>query len=272
MFDMIYHFAINPNLVDYSFLNIGDKNYSAVIMFLFFIYSFKNKHYLGIALSIILFFLFKSRLIYLSVIIFLLVEFFAKYANYKNKKVINFINSNKDIVIYLTFLLSILGIILLSAFWSLLPSSSVKEYKKSFNDGSNAMRVRSNLYAIKEVNENYQLIYSGYDKDILEVLDLEENADSTEFMGYRLVQPHNFFLNIVLRFGLLLSIFYILMLSKILSKNINKNNISIFVSYLFMNLFMHSLIVYPILILFLYVFTTNYPKKDIVMEHLLEDE
>ena len=146
--------------------------------------------------------LFKSRLIFLSIIIFIVLELIVKKFSNSNKllkQLDNLIFSNSFYFVILSFAISTIFVCFLSFIWvSLFPISSLKEYKSSFNDGSNAIRVRANIYAIDEIINNPQLIYSGYDKHLLEHMNIESNPNGNSYMGLRLVQPHEFFLNIIL--------------------------------------------------------------------------
>ena len=97
----------------------------------------------------------------------------------------------------------------------------------------------------------------GYDNSIREALHISDNKDdknTTIFMGFRIVQPHNFVLNLLLRYGLIFTLIYIYILIKVLSIYVNdKDNLAIIICYLFANMFMHSLLSGVYLLYLIYV-------------------
>ena len=90
----------------------------------------------------------------------------------------------------------------------------VGEYQSSWNDTSNAIRTRSNIYATSLILTEKELMFYGYDDDIKKVLGVEDENTATLYSGYRLVQPHNLILNLLLKHGVIFTIFYVYLLSK----------------------------------------------------------
>ncbi|MCC5425073.1 O-antigen ligase domain-containing protein, partial [Clostridium botulinum] len=121
----------------------------------------------------------------------------------------------------------------------------VKEYQQGLNDTSNKMRFVANIYAIDLIKNNKEeLIFYGYDndfKDIFSIYDYEIDLHR-RFMGVRLVQPHNSILNINIRSGIIFSLLYFYILSRIIDKLYTKDNLEYILPYLFSTLFLHELL------------------------------
>ena len=90
------------------------------------------------------------------------------------------------------------------------------------NDTSNAIRFNSNLYAIEQISKDPLLIFRGYDIDIRRVMnignpfgDKDTLLASASLHGYRVVQPHHAVINLLLKHGVLYTIFYFAVFSKL---------------------------------------------------------
>ena len=117
-----------------------------------------------------------------------------------------------------------------------IPISQISNYQESLMDGSNAIRVRANVYAFETIKNDAQFIYRGYDSEIKKQLGVSDINNSTQFMGFRLVQPHSLFLNLVLRYGLIYSFIYLMYISHLVSIYWNKRTFVSLLAYIFMNM------------------------------------
>lgn len=247
---------------DYNFylLCVPDKNLSALIIFMFMCFCFNNKKKLGFLISIIYTILLNSRMTQLGVIIYILLNII----NLKKKKIID-----KTILklttkkIFMIIMLSQVTLIGISYYFTYnIDTSEITDYRESFIDKSNAMRVRSNVYAFKLVKEDYKLIFYGYDNQMKRVLGIEDVYNSPTFMGFRLVQPHSLFLNMILTYGLIYSLIYVGIISYFIKKFIDVKNLSFVIIYIIMNMILPLLFIGPYLIYFMFVLS-SFNKKEV---------
>lgn len=252
---LIYNLRIHKKY--FYFYNIGyDKNYSGVLIFFYFCFCLKNKFKIGQLVSGIYALILKSRLLLLMLIFtyVLKIIFNNKINNKFINRVVNKIMAFKTKDITLMFFLITILVTMFSFFVTkYVPESSISKYGESLNDTSNAIRVRANYFAINQILHNPKFIFEGYDNKIKSALGIENELTATKYFGFRLVQPHNFILNYTLRYGLILTIIYVVILSKILCNWWNKENVPIIISYMLMNMSMHSLLSTIYLIIFLLI-------------------
>ncbi|MHB9922136.1 O-antigen ligase family protein [Clostridium botulinum] len=218
---------------------IGDKNFSGVVMILFFMYCAKNKFYLGEVISVFTILILDSRASLITLILFFIVRLFKDTI----WSVLQKFRLNK---VYKLFALMLIIIISISYIWvSRVTIYGVKEYQQSLNDTSNKMRFVANIYAIDLIENNKKkLIFYGYDndfKDIFGIYDYEIDSHR-KFMGVRLVQPHNSIINVIIRTGIIFSLLYFYILSRIIDKLYTKDNLEYMLPYLFSALFLHELL------------------------------
>lgn len=233
-----------------------DKNYTGVIIFLFFNWSLKRKNWCGVIICLMYSLIIQSRLLVIAIILMTILNLLFRIIE-KSKFNIprKFLNRLLDLKTFGIFNLTIIFTLIITIFSYVMVKfvniDSISDYQESLNDKSNAIRVRANIYAIEDIKENPSLILIGYDNNIRNVLGVTDN--STFYLGLRLVQPHNYLLNFFLRYGIILSLIYNIVLCNILSKVWNRENLPFILTYLFMNMFMHSLLSTKYLVLFLYV-------------------
>ncbi|KEJ02791.1 membrane protein [Clostridium botulinum A2B3 87] len=218
---------------------IGDKNFSGVVMILFFMYCAKNKFYLGEVVSVFTILILDSRASLITLILFFIVRLFKDTI----WSVLQKLRLNK---VYKLFALMLIIIISISYIWvSRVTIYGVKEYQQSLNDTSNKMRFVANIYAIDLIKNNKkELMFYGYDndfKDIFGIYDYEIDSHR-KFMGVRLVQPHNSIINVIIRTGIIFSLLYFYILSRIIDKLYTKDNLEYILPYLFSALFLHELL------------------------------
>ncbi|CAM2761035.1 O-antigen ligase family protein [Hathewaya histolytica] len=219
---------------------IRDKNFSAMVMLLFFMYCVKNKFYLGKILSIGTILILNSRASVLTLILFFVVKLFRNTIWLILQK----LRLNR---IYKLFVLMLIFIISISYIWIFKVTSTyaVKGYQQGLNDISNKMRFAANIYAMDILKDNKeQLMIYGYDSDFKDAFNIYDHgvSDYRRFMGVRLVQPHNSIINIIVRTGIVFSLLYFYILSRIIDKLYTKDNLEYILPYLFSTLFLHELL------------------------------
>lgn len=238
---------------------LGDKNYSGVIMFLFFMYCDKRKFYLGKIVSIMSILILESRASLLIIIILLFTKVFKKIIYSSLKKI------KLDKTYKLFIIMSIFSVIF-SYFWTFnVAINGLKDYQEGLNDGSNKMRFAANVYAIEALKNDKKLLLYGYDEDFDKIAGIDsENRDyHTRFMGARLVQPHNSILNIFIKCGVLVSLVYFYVLSKLIDKKYTIDNIEYILSYFVSCLFLHRLLDGTFLILWAIILCIPVKKYNI---------
>ena len=247
---------------DYNFylLCVPDKNISALIIFMFMCFCFNDKKILGILISIIYTIFLNSRMTQLGVIIYI---FFNIIIFKKTKMINNFILKLTTTKIFTIIILSQMFLIGFSYYFTYnIDSSKITNYQESFIDKSNAMRVRSNIYAFRLLKEDYRLIFYGYDNKMKTILGIEDIYNSPIFMGFRLVQPHSLFLNMILTYGLIYSLIYVGIISYFIKRFLNVKNLSFVIIYIIMNMILPLLFIGPYLIYFMFVLC-SFSKKEV---------
>ena len=254
------------NITDFSVFilpSTWDKNYTGITIFLLLVYFYKRRFLFGLISCIPYIFTLNSRLLQLSVCLMFIftfgLNFLIKHGIIKeNSKLF----SVKAIHIFFTLIITTVVMILLSVIWTTKVSNNiVGEYQSSWNDTSNAIRTRSNIYATSLILTEKELMFYGYDDDIKKVLGVEDENTATLYSGYRLVQPHNLILNLLLKHGVIFTIFYVYLLSKMMALYWNKDNIPFLITYLISNMIMHSLLSTTYLLFFFFVICSRSKKK-----------
>lgn len=244
---------------NFYFPGLMDKNYTGVLVFLFLILSIKLRHLSGIFISIVyMVFMTDSRSFYGMLAIFFFIKIFRNtFVN-----IIGALNLKKAIS---HFVVLFLGIIVLSMFWiSYVSINPLASYKEGLNDGSNKMRFVANVYALDRIRDNPQFIYKGLGDHIKEGLgiDSENYSQHTKVMGVRLVQPHNCFINMMLKIGVVQAVVYFLLLAYILDKMKSYNNIEFYFPYIINACFMHSLLDGPFLVIWTFILMISQERNN----------
>lgn len=223
-----------------SFTNFADSNYAAIIVFLYLTYSIKIRRLIGVIIAILFGLITDSRLYIILLVMSLTIGLLDRILhNEKRQKI--FYAYKKIINILLAFLVAS---ILISIIWSYeIVGTNTVAYEQGINDTSNAIRTNSNLYALQLLTKDINLIWRGYDVEIRDVLGISSSIleQHTRFMGYRIVQPHNSFINPLITHGIIYSILYFAILASTLSKCINNKNKALWLPYMCGGIFMHSL-------------------------------
>lgn len=258
---MYIRLTTDPTIVYSSyniFFSLGrDKNYLGVVVFGFFVFSYLRKRYLGILLSLFYAYNLNSRMIVFMIIIFIICKVF-------NNGLYRIWEKIFKRHTWMLFVFMFIFTILISYVFVYYASiNGIHDYQSSLADGSNYMRCVGNIYSLELAIKNKEFIFFGVDNNIIEFL----GADNYQnyFMGTRIVQPHNDIINLLIRNGLIYGVGYWGLLSVILSKIVNKKNISILIPFVFCSLFMHSIFIGAeiIFILFLIAFS-DLPYKRLV--------
>lgn len=148
--------------------------------------------------------------------------------------------------------LAVVAVVCFSYFWTFVVSSSnVLYYHEGLNDGSNAVRFRSNIYALEQVFGTTDFMFFGYDNDIRLLLGDISPEESAMFLGYRLVQSHNSIINLFMKNGILFSCIYIVLLCVLLKKSFDIKRIEHWLPYLFGSMILHSMFSNGFLLIFL---------------------
>lgn len=232
-----------------SFTAIGDPNWTGILIFLFFVYSWERKHILGVFITsgyVVL--CSASRGLHIMFTLFFLVVLFRKPINYFFK----FFLINK---IWKLNLLSTIAVILFSFYWLIsVAVGPLDAYREGFNDGSNLMRFTANVYAVTQVADNSRLLIAGYDNNLKKEMGIDDSvADDlhTKENGVRLVQPHNACLNLMMKLGLIPAIIEVYMISCLVERLRDEYNFKVILPYLFNAAFLY---LYDINYLILWIF------------------
>jgi putative membrane protein len=223
-------------------LSMQDKNLSGVIIFLYMCFCYNKKYKLGVILCIIYTIFLNSRMTQIASLLFFGVEYLRNKLMFSKVLKLKLFSSMESKNIYFLIILSQIIMIGFSYYSTYnIPISQISKYQESLMDGSNAIRVRANVYAFETIKNDVKFIYRGYDSEIKNQLGVSDINNSTQFMGFRLVQPHNLFLNLALRYGLIYTFIYLMYISHLVSIYWNNKTFSCLLAYIFMNMTLHYL-------------------------------
>ena len=223
-------------------LSMQDKNLSGVIIFLYMCFCYNKKYKLGVILCIIYTIFLNSRMTQIASLLFFGVEYLRNKSMFSKVLKLKLFSSMESKNIYFLIILSQIIMIGFSYYSTYnIPISQISKYQESLMDGSNAIRVRANVYAFETIKNDVKFIYRGYDSEIKNQLGVSDINNSTQFMGFRLVQPHNLFLNLALRYGLIYTFIYLMYISHLVSIYWNNKTFSCLLAYIFMNMTLHYL-------------------------------
>jgi len=238
---IIYNFAFSFYYVEDSivFKSINDKNYTAVLMFLYFILCYHFKLKIGMSLGLIYFLFYNSSrssiLLFLS---FLICITFREQIY----DILQRFRLDKFWKIFIIITACIMG---LSFYWIAdISVGPLQPYRQGLNDESNKMRFTANAYACELIKKDYKLIYRGYGYDLKNVMGLQDKnySNHPRVNGVRLVQPHNSIINVMLRLGVISGVLYFIIVASILDYLYDKRTLEYIFPYLLNSMFMHSLL------------------------------
>lgn len=223
-------------------LSMQDKNLSGLIIILYMFFCYNKKYKFGVILCIVYTIFLNSRMTQIASLLFFGVEYLRNKSMFSRILKFKLFSSMGSKNIYFLIILSqiiMIGVSYYSAYN--IPISQISNYQESLIDGSNAIRVRANVYAFETIKNDAQFIYRGYDSEIKNQLGVSDINNSTQFMGFRLVQPHSLFLNLALRYGLIYTFIYLMYISHLISIYWNNKTFSFLLAYIFMNMTLHYL-------------------------------
>ncbi len=192
-----------------------DKNYTAVSVFMLFMYGIKRGYRTSIIpLMMMLLFYSNSRSLLLMSIIFVATIPLKRFIPEVKKKNIYFV----------IFLLQIFLIVPFSYFWiNNVSTYNMTAYRESLNDYSNKVRFSANVFAWEEILMNSDHIIAGYGDSLKSVMGIEE-TENVFYNGAKLVQTHNSVLSVLVINGWIPGLIYLWALGKVLTKYGNKKN------------------------------------------------
>lgn len=247
IFNLFLYGELNP---DFFFPSTMDKNYTGILFYFLLMLSIHRKNIVGIFISCIYILLMtQSRSLYGMIAIYFLVKIF-------KTPIYNIIQTLHLKKTFKQFFLLLIGILCLSSFWiQCIAINPLSQYREGLNDGSNKMRFAANIYAEQQLINNPQYFYKGLGDHIKETFGVADKDFSTHtrFMGVRLVQPHNCFLNMMLKIGIFEALIYFWLLGTVLDKIWSRDNIEYYIPYLVNACFMHSLLDGPYLVIWSFV-------------------
>lgn len=222
------------------FSSLEDKNFTAVLIYLFFLLSNKLKHYGGIILTFLyLILLSTSRSMLLMIVLFYFFQIVIIIKKKNNGKILLCKKLWKLFIIMFAF------ICVFSFIWVFyISAGTLSGYHESLNDGSNRMRFVANIKAMELFTKPYLTWFWGFGNKLTEYLGISSTnlAEHTHYLGVRLVQPHNCFFNMFLKIGIFPGIIYFTLLAKLLDRFNTVENIPYLLPYLINTMFMHSLL------------------------------
>lgn len=233
----------------------GDKNYSAIYVFLFFLYCQKKNKIVGICFSIIYAFIYiNSRAFWLLI--------FLHYLTFLFRKNIYKVFSKCSFPFFKIMLILFVSVMIFSAFWvNCVPVDETIEYHQSLNDTSNRIRFVSNIRSFIFLFENMtKSLFNGYGYEYVSELGVDvEYSKLPTFMGTTVLQAHNSYLNLMVKIGIVPFFVYLALLGYILDEINSEDNIYYILPFLVNAMFMHSLLNGVWLILF--VMIVSLPQK-----------
>ena len=234
---------------EFLFGLLQEENYIAAFLFLLFLYCFKTRQNVCLAVTFLLILIVASRAYLLNIVVFLAIYYTIVFLKYFKKLHLSFEIKNYQACFYiinLTFF-CVIGLIIYN----------VDEGENMLIDYSNYMRYLSDAFALEKLF-NWKFLFSGLGYDIGDYV-----AYNWNYRSYATIQPHNSLLNTFMTLGILPGIFYYYVVFKIASLS-PKNNLPFIVSFIFYSLGMHSLLSSCFLlfwIFILYAEPANFEKE-----------
>lgn len=228
-----------------------DENFSGIVTLLFLMWCVKNRFHLGVLVALSTLFVNESRLFLMLTLLFFALRVI--------KIVVPTNWRARSGTVALAILTMTVVTVPLSAYWvEVVAANGVATYRDSFNDTSNRMRFAANLMAIEQLAADPSLFLTGYDKDIkpvLGVIDVDDERSPLR-QGDRAIVPHHAVFNLVLRSGAVFTLVYFLLVGRIVDRYFTRENWEYVVTYLLGSLFMHSLLIGPLLVFWLMILAT----------------
>lgn len=214
-----------------------EANSSAMIVFMFFMYSNKKGKVTGIIIAFLFALFFNGSRSYLALmLLFYIISFLKKPINsimtkFKLKKMT------------LIFCILFIMMAIFSYYWvNNVSVANVTAYHTGLNDESNRERFVANVKALEMMKNDDEIRIWGYGSNLLEELGIDNSSSSLAiYLGTRLVQPHNSLYNPILRMGILVGIIYLFIVAKLIDRYFSKDNLAYILPYVLNAMFVHSM-------------------------------
>lgn len=235
----------------------ADKNRTALFVFLYFCFSLKRKKLVGIALSLLYPAVYAGRQYLMMMAIVVVVLVIAKILGVPaDKRSIRI----SPVWFFSFFAVAMVLMVEFSRYWirEVIPTGLV-EYKTGLNDHSNALRTVSIDFIATHVADNPHFLFYGYDARIFEVLGInigDTRAGSTFYVDgiYRLVQPHQEVLNVLVKEGAAFTIVYFAALAVLLSRFTRSfEDLAMVGGYMVGSIFLHEMFITQSLLMLAFV-------------------
>lgn len=230
------------------FAAYSDRNYTALIVFLIFLYGEKRR-LPGGKMLLLYFTLFctHSRSIVLMILVYIVCCLVKKIL--PERIFLKFQQHN-----YMFWILAVLTVLLMlfSFFWVF----SINQYSdlriiELLNDDSNRMRFSSNIYSWEYLLKRKEIIFSGYGADVKKIMGIP-NDEWVIYNGVRLVKSHNSVISIILTMGWIPGVLFLYLLGFFLSKHMTKDNfeyiLPILINSLILPVFEQAFIIFWLLL------------------------
>ncbi len=208
---VLYLYPFDMHYVDFTFM-------------LIFIFNFgvKTKHFFTtLVFTLISIAVFPARMYTFYIVFFCLIYFFHK----KIKKYLKLIQLNNYFVLILIFAISVT---ILAILWTLILTNifKVNATHQGYFDDSNQMRFMTVVYALQVISK-YRPVFTGFPSiSWLQYSELIQSPFATNN------GPHNSYILMILYYGIVFSLIYWYMMSRIFNKASSRINDSIIISYL----------------------------------------
>ncbi|MGN0414033.1 MAG: hypothetical protein ACI4FX_00905 [Agathobacter sp.] len=210
-----------------------DKNYSAIIVFLFFMYSNKRGKLGGILFAFIYALTLNDSRSYLLLLILFYVVMWLQNPIYK------IINKTKLNRMFVVFTVLFIIMVFFTIFWVFNVSvSNVSTYHKSLIDMANQERFVGNYRGLEMLQRDKSIRIWGYGSNYNSVLGLDEYV---MYRGVRLQPVHNSLFNPLIRMGILVGLIYLFVVSKLIDHYYVKENLSYIIPFVINAMFVHSM-------------------------------
>lgn len=236
---IFYYFITNNSEIERIGLGT-DPNFSGLIVLLLFFFLRIIRSKLSLIPVIIAIFLFQSRVLLLSILIYFAIQHLSNTTF--NKWLFKIISPFWMILISNILVFTLSFFLITHVTFQKKETSSITDRISNIADQSNFGRLTSNLFWTEKVLSGKYLLKS-------------ENLEKNNFDTTSVILPHNSLLNLVISSTTIFGIIYLLYISFLLKPLLNISNLKYFYSFLFYTLFLHglfnSIYLFPFLLIFL---------------------
>ncbi len=210
-----------------------DKNYSSIIVFLFFMYSNRQGKRLGVIMAFLYAIFLNDSRSYLGLLVLFYVVYIFRAPIY------DFLckfKINKIVIIFIICFLAMVGLTLL---WiSHVSLSNVGNYHSGFIDLANMERFVSDYRALEMIQSDKLIRIWGYGSDYYKAIGLDTY---TVYNGVHLQPVHNSLFSPLVRMGVMMGTVYLLIASRLVNNFFTKDNLPYILPYIVNAMFVHSM-------------------------------